>query len=243
MGVPAPDGPVEPRRSVLGRSEGAMIVDATRITSSADELFDPARYNGSTPVSIGGRQSAWYVSAAFGEGVLRHYRRGGMAARLSRETYLWLGESHTRSFAEFRLLVAMHTAGLPVPRPLAAGYWRRGMGYRAAILIERKLLVRTLAECLNEPVWDAAADAIAAMHRFGVWHADLNAFNILIDPAGGAWLIDFDRGRRMAMSARHRQDNLARLRRSLEKIGAEAGVALWRRIEASYRLAWSARQT
>ncbi|WP_316241837.1 lipopolysaccharide kinase InaA family protein, partial [Bordetella pertussis] len=29
----------------------------------------------------------------------------------------------------------------------------------------------------DEPAWEAVARAIAAMHRAGVWHADLNAFN------------------------------------------------------------------
>ncbi|CFO37336.1 3-deoxy-D-manno-octulosonic-acid kinase [Bordetella pertussis] len=31
------------------------------------------------------------------------------------------------------------------------------------------------------------ARAIAAMHRAGVWHADLNAFNILLDPGQDFW--------------------------------------------------------
>jgi 3-deoxy-D-manno-octulosonic acid kinase len=241
VGHPASDDVVKPRRSRFTHPcTGTMVVDATRIAQDENELFDPAHYAQATPVSVGGRQSAWYVSAGFGEGVLRYYRRGGMAARVSRETYFWLGESRTRSFAEFELLMEMHGAGLPVPRPIAAAYWRSGMGYRAAILVERKIPVRALAECLNEPVWEAVAGAIAAMHHFGVWHADLNAFNILIDAMGHAWLIDFDRGRRRRMSRRLRQANLLRLRRSLEKIGGEAGVALWSRIEARYHLAWSA---
>ena len=122
-----------------------------------------------------------------------------------------------------------------MPAPLAAGYWRHGLSYRAAILVERIAQVRPLAHVLDEPVWDAAATAIAAMHRLGVWHADLNAYNILLDPRGSAWLIDFDRGRSGGVSAGARRANLLRLRRSLQKVGGEAGLAFWARLDQAYR--------
>src|SRR5690606_17950231 len=125
--------------------------------------------------------------------------------------------------------------GLSVPAPLAAAYWRHGLTYRAAIIVERIPDVRPLAHLLDEPVWDAAAGAIAAMHGAGVWHADLNAFNILLDRQGRAWLIDFDRGTAGGVSARQRRSNLLRLRRSLEKVGGERGRALWDRLDGAYR--------
>src|SRR3546814_4574658 len=54
----------------------------------------------------------------------------------SSNRYIWRGAASTRSFAEFDLLSFMHAAGLPVPRPLAAAYWRQGLSYRAAIRSE-----------------------------------------------------------------------------------------------------------
>ena len=78
--------------------------------------------------------------------MLRRYRRGGLAARASRDAYLWLGEARVRSFAEFRLTRALLARGLPVPRPVAASYVRDGMFYRASILVERLMDVRTLAD-------------------------------------------------------------------------------------------------
>lgn len=214
---------------------GAMLADA-RLGDADARWLDPIWYGQqASPVQAGGRQSAWFVHQADWQGVLRLYRRGGLVARVSNDAYLWQGESRTRSFREFRLLAWMREQGLNVPAPLAAGYWRHGLSYRAAILVERIAQVRPLAHVLDEPVWDAAATAIAAMHRLGVWHADLNAYNILLDPRGSAWLIDFDRGRSGGVSAGARRANLLRLRRSLQKVGGEAGLAFWARLDQAYR--------
>jgi 3-deoxy-D-manno-octulosonic acid kinase len=63
---------------------------------------------------------------------------------------------------------------------------------------------------------------VARFHRAGVWHADLNAHNVLVT-ADGLYLIDFDRGRMRIPSPAWQQANLQRLRRSLLKLGAAAG--------------------
>ena len=86
---------------------GAMLSDA-RLGEAGPQLFDPARYGErARPVDAGGRQAAWFVHGEGWQGVLRRYRRGGMIARLSRDSYLWAGEDRTRSFREYRLLAAM----------------------------------------------------------------------------------------------------------------------------------------
>jgi len=214
---------------------GAMLCDV-RLGAPDPRLLDPAFYGDrARPVDAGGRQAAWFVEGDGWQGVLRGYRRGGLVAKVSRDAYFWQGEARTRSFREYRLLAMMRERGLSVPAPLAAGYWRHGLTYRAAIIVERIPDVRPLAHLLDEPVWDAAAAAIAAMHRLGVWHADLNAFNILLDARGQAWLIDFDRGTAGGVSEQRRRANLLRLRRSLEKVGGERGVALWERVDRAYR--------
>lgn len=214
---------------------GAIRYDAGRITHPDVGLFDPSTpASHAVPVSHGGRQAAWFVSGEFGEGVLRHYRRGGLIARVSADRYVWTGAETTRSFAEFELLRGMHQQGLPVPRPFAAVYWRRGPTYRAAILIERLIGVEPLANMLSHGNQPAVAAAIFAMHEAGVWHADLNAYNILLDPAGTVWLIDFDKGRRQLLSLERRQANLLRLRRSLRKVADTQGLAWWEELSIVY---------
>lgn len=216
-----------------------MLSDASRLADSGPEVFNPAHYgDGARLVDAGGRQAAWFVQGLGWQGVLRRYRRGGMIARVSRDAYLWNGEDRTRSFREYRLLAAMRAQGLAVPAPLAAAYWRQGPIYRAAIVVERIPGVQPLAHALAEPLWGAVAEAIVRMHRAGVWHADLNAFNILIGGDGLVWLIDFDRGTQSVLSERQRQGNLDRLRRSLVKVAGDDGDRFWMKLRDSYWTAW-----
>src|SRR3546814_140429 len=164
-------------------------------------LFDPnSAQLGAVAVAQGGRQAAWFVQGEFGRGVLRRYRRGGLMAKVSVDRYVWGGVGATRSFAEFELLRFMHDSGLPVPRPLAAAYWRRGPTYRAAILVQRIDGVQPLANALGGAGTAAVAMAIFSMHEAGVWHADLNAYNILLAGQGKVWLLDFDTGSRLVQS-------------------------------------------
>ncbi|HEU0230490.1 MAG TPA: 3-deoxy-D-manno-octulosonic acid kinase [Burkholderiaceae bacterium] len=222
--------------TTMALASGAMCFDPALVRAPGAFFFDPTESRLSAePVSTGGRQAAWFVTGEFGEGVLRHYQRGGMIARLSRSRYLWAGASQTRSFAEFRLMHAMREHGLAVPRPIAAAYWRHGPTYTAAIIVERIAGAVPLA-CAMDPVsCPKVARAIFDMHEAGFWHADLNAFNILFDGGGQVWLIDFDRGRRCRLTSRRRAANLARLRRSLIKVAGAGGERYWVGLDVAYR--------
>ena len=177
---------------------------------------------------------------------MRLYLRGGWAARLSRDQYLWQGANRTRSFEEFRLTRALLAKGLPVPRPIAASYVRDGVGYRAAILIERIPDVRSLADRAlvagSGAPWEEAGRLVALFHRSGLDHADLNAHNVLFNAQGTGWLIDFDRGAVRIPATRWRENNLARLRRSLLKLrGTRSSEEVqhdFLRLRRAYDLAW-----
>jgi 3-deoxy-D-manno-octulosonic acid kinase len=151
-----------------------------------------------------------------------------------------------RSFVEFRLLRELLRRGLPVPQPIAASYVREGMSYRAAILMERLVGVRSLADLATEDPaavpWAETGTLIARFHREGLDHADLNAHNLLYDTSGKGWLIDFDRGRMHIPATAWRERNLARLQRSLLKLrGARSEDdvrADFARLRAGYDARW-----
>ncbi len=186
------------------------------------------------PVAEGGRKAAWFVRCGDHDAVLRRYRRGGLMARISDDRYLWTGHNNVRSLNEFDTLRLLYEAGLPVPRPYAAAFWRGGPSYRAAILVERLHNVKPLASALDVADSEQVAGSIYAMHEHGVWHADLNAYNILLDPDGRAWLIDFDKATRHVLSPERRSANLLRLRRSLAKVAGAAGIRWWDELNRSY---------
>jgi 3-deoxy-D-manno-octulosonic acid kinase len=228
--------------------DGAILFDAGAAAQAAfdADFFDSGRWQGRTGSDTvnGGRGGATFIDAPFGRSVLRHYRRGGMVARVMGDRYLWTGAERTRGFAEFRLLAALRERGLAVPEPIAARYQRSGAHYRADLITRRIEGVATLAELLAQGrvdmlVMSRLGSAIAKFHTNGAYHADLNAHNVLVDP-DTVWLIDFDRGELRAPSRDWQQANLARLQRSLRKLGAardgEAAFerALWNPLMAAY---------
>ncbi|MEE8118492.1 MAG: 3-deoxy-D-manno-octulosonic acid kinase [Gammaproteobacteria bacterium] len=172
----------------------------------------------STP---GGRGSAWFVCSSVGRFVLRHYLRGGLPGKIIRDRYFWTGEESSRPFREWSMLETLVNAGLPVPRPVAARIERFGFpSYRGQIIVER-LAGKPLSSLLNEDIdflkWQEIGKVIAQLHRQNIWHADLNAHNILVHDSGVS-LIDFDRAKKMSVRGRWCNKNIRRLRRSLTKL-------------------------
>lgn len=234
---------------------GSILYDPRLIELPTDGDFEPGllaaagRVRGHAP----GRGQTWFLSArdAAGAGsagpgwVLRHYRRGGLVARVSADRYVYTGASRTRGFAELRVLAELRRRGLAVPAPVAARYERVGPTYRADLITVEIEGARTLATlCVGgvpEPVDAGLArsvgGAIRAIHDAGVFHADLNAHNILVDRSGRVWVIDFDRAR-FRRPGPWTRDNLARLKRSIDKVhrlaGRETPPALWAGIESGY---------
>lgn len=205
---------------------GAILFDSALTPQVSHDWFEPAWWQarGALRTQVGGRGSVAIIGTPVGECVLRHYRRGGMVARFMGDRYLWNGAERTRAFAEFRLLSLMAREGLPVPQVIAARYVRSGLFYRADLITRRIADADTLAQRLAAGTLDRElAEEVGALvgrfHRAGIWHADLNAHNILV-AAHELLLIDFDRGRQRAPAEAWRLDNLQRLRRSLLKLGA-----------------------
>jgi 3-deoxy-D-manno-octulosonic acid kinase len=201
-----------------------MLYDASRAGNAVPGWFDPAYWKERNEIEgeARGRGTTWFVRSGKQQFVLRHYRRGGLIARVMRDRYVWRNESSTRAFAEWQLLYHLHRAGLPVPAPIAARYRRHGPFYSADLITERLTDSISLAAALRRrglPIlgWITIGRCIRSFHDLGVCHADLNAHNILLVGDDSVYLIDFDRGRLMRPGL-WCDGNLVRLRRSLEKI-------------------------
>lgn len=190
-------------------------------------IFSPSYWRdaGALRGSATGRGEAYFLTTPdAAHWVLRHYRRGGLLAGLNRDAYLFTGIARSRPIRELEILAALDGQGLPVPTPVAACLTRTGLCYRADLIIAEIPDSETLADRLSvRPLsvsrWQALGALIARFHAAGLWHADLNARNVLVDKAGNFHLIDFDRAR-FRSDGRWREANLARFRRSLDKFAA-----------------------
>ncbi|MCK5663358.1 MAG: 3-deoxy-D-manno-octulosonic acid kinase, partial [Thiotrichaceae bacterium] len=130
--------------------------------------------------------------------VLRHYLRGGLIARLLHDQYIWSGLNRTRPFVEQQAIQHALKNNLPVAEVVAFNVIKQGLFYRASIISRFINNEGTLASFLYdnelaENKWFELGQLIKSLHRANIYHADLNANNILIDEAGKFHIIDFDK--------------------------------------------------
>lgn len=214
---------------------GAILSDASGPGNAAPGLFDLEdwRRRGMLREQPGGRGSVAFIDAGRDQWVLRRYLRGGLPARVSRDAYLFTGEERTRAFRELRLLGELIERGLPVPRPAAARYRRRGLVYTAELVTRRlppceTLTARLVAGRMSDADWQSVGRCLRRFHDAGVRHGDLNANNVMLGGPGEVWLLDFDGGR-ITRPGPWREAVLARLARSLAKVTrGNAAAAGWR---------------
>lgn len=205
-----------------------MMFDANLSPAPTSDWFDRDWWQARGALQAGGsgrgRGGVAFLDTPAGPCVLRHYRRGGLIAPIMGDRYLWRGRTGTRGFVEFELLADLHGRGLPVPAPVAAQYRLRGPYYTADLITRAIEDAQTLTDIIAAGGLDHALAGrvgalVARFHAAGVDHADLNAHNILL-AEGRLWLVDFDRGEVRATGTAWKLSNLARLKRSLLKVGA-----------------------
>ena len=192
---------------------------ALALDDESDAVFN-ALFEGEncTEASDVGRAAVAFFPLGEGEGVLRHYKRGGWMASSLGDCYFG-----NRMRAEFTVLQAYYEAGGNVPQPLGVLWEKRGPLYRGAIAT-RRLMGETLLCFLSEfhkdgpeAVLREAGAAVRQMHDYGVWHADLQVKNLMVAHES-VWVIDFDNAKKKdCLSDVARAQNLLRLRRSFEK--------------------------
>lgn len=215
----------------------ALCQDTSDTISSEWFTVDYWRAQQAVVGSSKGRYTTWFVkpnldqlaSPSEDDWVLRHYWRGGLMEKLSKDAYVYTGLHRTRAIGELALLETLYAEGFAVPKPIAAQVLRDSVFYRADIIIERvegaeDLVARLSSRAMTQMQWHALGQCIARFHQRGVYHADLNAKNILIASKGKDpqlnnpfYLIDFDRGELRAPASQWQQANLDRLLRSFNK--------------------------
>ena len=209
------DGNVE---YILYRADN-IDIGQTRKLFSPEYLNDHQMLTGSAEA---GRGNAHFFIADGGEFVLRHYCRGGWVARFNKDKYRWQGLESTRAYREFELLVQMKKMGLPVPEPYVARACRFGARYSADLITARIPNTQSLAMCCSEKrgeqsLWSVVGETIRRFHDQQIYHADLNAHNILVSE-GAVYLIDFDKCKIKSESKLWKKRNIDRLKRSLDKL-------------------------
>ena len=194
------------------------------------ELFDSTRHSrdaDSRTIEAHGRGKVSVFQFRGGTYALRHYRRGGWIRHITTQRFLWLGLSRTRPWREFKLLEQMHELGLPCPRPYACRVQRSGLSVTGSLITHLIPNSMTLAEYLavkevTAPEWFEIGRVIRRFHDVNIFHADLNAHNVLIDNEGQVYLLDFDKGEQRSHSRTWKFANLKRLQRSIMKCWMKA---------------------
>ena len=211
------------------------------------DWFEPAYWEAQQGIEgmASGRGTTWFVKQRDAHWVLRHYRRGGLVSWLLEDRYLWTGLEQSRAWREWSLLSEMHQQGLPVPKPIAARVCRLGLFYSADLLTERIPTAHSLSQYLTRQKLDAlqwcqVGKVIKRFHQAGIYHADLNAHNILLNDTDEVFVIDFDRGEQRPVDS-WTEMNLVRLRRSLDKLkrslqGFSFEEADWQDLMQGYQL-------
>lgn len=208
---------------ILKKDNQTIWYDEDLLAEDPLHCFNPEYWQQTGKIigSATGRGTTWFVQAEKLVAALRHYKRGGLFAKLVSDHYFFVGWKKTRSFQEFQLLNTLKERGVNVPRPIAARAVKQGFCYQADLLSEKIPNARDLVSILQEnPISDELyrkiGREIRKMHDAQVNHTDLNIHNILIDDQERVWIIDFDKCYIQSGDG-WKESNLERLKRSFEK--------------------------
>jgi len=214
-----------------------ILPDSSELSNQIQtNWFEPGYWRQQSKISgeSKGRHTTWFIKSGITsysqnqQWVLRHYYRGGLVAKFITDRFLFTGIKNTRAYREALLLKTMKSLDLPVPSVIGAQVFRKGLFYSADLLMEKlaasDLVTLIKTKQLSKRSWNKVGEVIGQFHTNGIYHADLNSHNIMIQEEAentNVWLIDFDKckQRKSKKSAKNswQSKNMDRLYRSLMK--------------------------
>jgi tRNA A-37 threonylcarbamoyl transferase component Bud32 len=159
------------------------------------------------------RRLVFRLHRAGGDVLVKQFRVGSGRHALREHAKARLG--HAPAAREWRMLAAMHAAGIPVPEPLALGTLENGDRLLALRWIDGTPFAEALHDtpAARRDLLAALAALVRRVHETGVVHGDLHAGNVLVG-ARGPVLLDWQHAR-PARTQGQRIRDLARLEFSL----------------------------
>lgn len=199
------------------------LYDAKLLPAFTPEMFDVAYWEVLARVkeANSGRGAVWYIRASHINLVLRHFRRGGLIARIIKDWFFLFG-AKSRVEIEQNILMEAYNKSLPVPRCVGYRVQKWGVFCKMDILMEEiseaeNLFEKLLRSPVDTAVWENIGSTIRRLHNENFIHGDLNVHNILVDASQKIWIIDFDKASNAYVGKVKKLQNLERLKRSLNK--------------------------
>jgi len=221
-----------------------------RIYSRGGSAFEEVQDQESSLV-LYGRQPLVAGTLGGAPVLVKRLFHGGLLAALTGDRFL--SSRRFRNHLECGEYLAAH--GVPTPETLFVAWRRRGL------LVRGEIGVRYIARAFDAAShlfprpysrpgdWRQRVAAVAAvtarLHRLGVEHGDLNLRNFLFVPTGEIHILDLDKAprQRPPLPARARRRNLARLERSVRKLGRDVPThdveAIVTALHTAYRTAYA----
>lgn len=225
------------RRMVQTKANGKQFIKFDQdVLADCEAKHFSARYWQQQKAIAGnsaGRATVWFIQQGDHGMVLRHYYRGGLVGKLNKDRFFREPAERSRAIHEFDLLTKLRQLDLPVPKPIAARMLKTGLfSYQADILVEvipgAVDVFRLLREkSLKAEDWQLLGAAVKRLHNHNVYHSDLNCHNLMLDDQAQAWIVDFDKCG-IKEPDQWKQQNLARLKRSLIKEKSQFDTFYWK---------------
>ena len=92
-----------------------ILYDGDTLSQVDDRFFEPAHWERQHLLlgAAQGRGTTVFVQHGDKVFALRHYHRGGLPAKVSRDRYIWQGLEKSRPWREWQLMQELYRRGLP----------------------------------------------------------------------------------------------------------------------------------